>query len=279
MKTIILTDSTSDLSFERAKKLDIQIVPLSVCIGDRTYLDGIDLGKREFFEIQSKTDLQAVTSQVNPEGFREIFETAKANNDSIVYISISSKLSGTMQSAYIAKEMCEYDNIYIVDSQQATLAEGCLVEYGCELRDMGKSAKEICDELNELKSKLHLFAIVDTLKYLIRGGRLSKSAGTVGEILNLKPIITLRNGEIMALNKTRGRKKAFEQIYSYLSNTEIDFSKPIYIGHSNNEDLAKEFALYLHKKGLLFKYVIEEIGVVIGTHAGPNCIGIAFFNK
>lgn len=277
MNTIILTDSTSDIEQNMAAEWGVTVLPLSVTFGDTSYADGVTLNKKEFYKLQADSEHLPTTSQVNPDAFLQVFERCKASGQEVIYISIAAELSGTMQSASIAKEMCGYDGIYLVDSRSATATECALVEVACRLRDEGKSAQEIVDYLRAKGKNGRLIAVLDTLKYLVRGGRISQAAGTIGSILNMKPIISVQDGEIVPVDKARGRAKAFQAVLQRVKALELDPTMPVYIMHSNNEDLAEEFAGRLQAEGLITSYRILEVGSVIGTHTGPNCVGIACF--
>ena len=279
MKTIILTDSTSDISNLTAQQLDVIVLPLTVTFGDKSYVDGVDITKKQFFQLQSTEENFPVTSQINPDAFLKIFNECKKNNDEILYISISSKLSGTYQSAVIAKEMAGYDNIYLFDSATASLGEEAFIRIACDMRQAGKGAKEIFAFLTSRIDKANIIALVDTLKYLIKGGRLSKTMGAIGGLLNMKPLISVKDGVIISQGKARGRKNGLEMLISTLKQADIDVSLPIIVTHSDNPDLSEEFISLMRENGLSFVVFTSDIGSVIGTHAGPNCVGISYFIK
>ena len=202
MKTRIIVDSTADLMPEYKQR--VHTVPLTVCFGTEEYLDGITIDNKTFYEKLIESDVLPTTSQATPNAFAEEFEKVKAAGDSAVVITLSSKLSGTYQSAVIAAE--DYEHIYVVDSGTAAMGSGILTELAFRLLDEGKSAQEIAVALEEEKKKIIIVALVDTLEYLKKGGRISKAVAFAGGVLNIKPVLSVINGEITMLGKARGSK-------------------------------------------------------------------------
>jgi len=209
----ILLDSSADFSAEEAKVRNMELVPINITFGDKNYLDGVDINKDEFYELLTSTETFPMTAQPSPQDFLDIFEDVKEKGDQLIYLSLSSALSGTFQSATLAKNMAEYDEIYLVDTLSATRAIRIMAEYACKLRDEGKTAAEIAAELDEFKSRVVIYAALDTLEYLYKGGRLNKAAAAVGELANLKPIITVNaEGKIAVPAKALGRNKALSSL-------------------------------------------------------------------
>ena len=275
----IVTDSTSDISKELKEKLDIDIVPLSVIFGDKKYTEGIDLTNEQFYDMLSKAKDLPTTSQVNPDGFFDLFKGYTDAGHDVIGIFISSKLSGTCQSAVIAKEMVGSDKIHIVDSNSATFGLSLLVFEAVKLRDEGISAQKISTHLDDLKSKIKFLAVVDTLKYLRMGGRLSSSAAVLGGMLHVKPLVSIINGEVKAVGKERGQKAAFANILETLKKEPPDNSYTISFGHSNAPELMQSFIDFLSAEVSLEPMQKGDIGCVIGTHAGPGCVGLAYIPK
>ena len=279
MKTRIIIDSTADLSTELKDKLSI--VPLTVHFGDEEYLDGVTIDHKTFYEKLIESDELPTTSQANPDSFIKEFDKVKVAGDSAVVITISSKLSGTYQSATIAAE--DYENIYVVDSGSAAIGSGILAERALELANSGIDAREIAEALNKEKEKIVIIALLDTLEYLKKGGRISKTVAFAGAVLNIKPVISVENGEIAILVKARGSKMGNNLLVEEIKKSGgVDFEKPVMLGYSGLSDalLFKyiEDSKYLWEKGLKdIRYT--AIGSVIGTHAGPGAIAAAFFKK
>ena len=279
MKTRIIIDSTADLSAELKGKLSI--VPLTVHFGDEEYLDGVTIDHKTFYEKLIESDRLPTTSQATPDLFMKEFEKVKEAGDSAVVITISSKLSGTYQSAIIAAE--DFDNIYIVDSGSAAIGSGILAERALQLADSGMEAREIAETLNKEKEKIVIIALLDTLEYLKKGGRISKTVAFAGAVLNIKPVISVEDGKIAVLGKARGSKMGNNLLVQEIEKSGgVDFEKPVMLGYSGLSDalLLKyiEDSKYLWEKGLSdIRYT--AIGSVIGTHAGPGAIAAAFFKK
>ena len=279
MKTRIIIDSTADLSAELKDKLSI--VPLTVHFGDEEYLDGVTIDHKTFYEKLIESDELPTTSQAAPDSFIKEFDKVKEAGDSAVVITISSKLSGTYQSATIAAE--DYENIYVVDSGSAAIGSGILAERALELANSGIDAREIAEALNKEKEKIVIIALLDTLEYLKKGGRISKTVAFAGAVLNIKPVISVENGEIAILGKARGSKMGNNLLVEEIKKSGgVDFEKPVMLGYSGLSDalLLKyiEDSKYLWEKGLKdIRYT--AIGSVIGTHAGPGAIAAAFFKK
>ena len=234
-----------------------------------------------FYEKLVESDVIPTTSQATPMAFEPYFEKVKEDGDSAVVIVLSSILSGTYQSATIAAE--NYDNIYVVDSTSTTIGQGILVEYALSLVDKGMTAKEIADELNNIKDKLIVVAMLDTLEYLKKGGRISAAVAFAGGILNIKPVVSIDHGEIKMLGQARGSKQANNLLVQEIEKAGgVDFTKPVLLGYSGLSDiLLKKYIedskdLWSHAKQNLN---VSQIGAVIGTHAGPGAVAVAFFKK
>ncbi len=272
----IITDSTSDIPLEDQKSLGIDIVSLSVIFDGKKYTDGVDLKKKEFYEMLANAEHLPTTSQVNPDGFLELFKNYIDAGDDIIGIFISSKLSGTYQSACIVQQMLASDRVYVVDSKSATFGLALLVYEAIKQRDKGISAGEIYDDLMELRDKIEFYAVVDTLKYLKMGGRLSSSAAVLGGMLNIKPLVSLIDGEVKSPGKARGQSAAFAVIAEKLKERMPDKNYPILFGHSNDPKLMDDFIKYISGSDNVEPDYVCEIGCVIGTHAGPGCVGLAY---
>jgi DegV family protein with EDD domain len=272
----IITDSTSDIPLEDQKSLGIDIVSLNVIFDDKKYTDCVDLKKKEFYEMLSKAEHLPTTSQVNPDGFQDLFKSYIDAGDDIIGIFISSKLSGTYQSACIVQQALSSDRIYVVDSKSATFGLALLVYEAIRQRDKGVPAKEIYDSLMTLRDKIEFYAVVDTLKYLKMGGRLSSSAAILGGMLNIKPLVSIIDGEVKSPDKARGQNAAFAIIAEKIKERLPDKSYPIVFGHSNDPNLMGGFIKYISGSSNVSPDYVCEIGCVIGTHAGPGCVGLAY---
>ena len=279
MNVRIIIDSTADLTPEIKSKLTV--VPLTVHFGEEEYIDGVTITHKEFYNKLVESDVLPSTSQATPAAFEKVFEEVKSAGESAVVITLSSKLSGTYQSAVIAAE--EYENIYVVDSGSVTIGAGILTEQALKLAAEGLDAKSIAQQLEQEKKKIHIVAMVDTLEYLKRGGRVSKTVAFAGNLLNIKPVLSVVDGEIHMLGKARGSKQGNNLLVTEIEKAGgVDFSKPLLLGYTglSNALLLK----YIEDSKHLWEAGADElryaaIGSVIGTHAGPGAIAVAFFKK
>lgn len=279
MSVRIITDSTADIRPALAEQ--IPFVSLSIRFGEEEYIDGETMSRKEFYEhLQVCKELPA-TSQPAPTRFAKAYEDALNAGDEVVCITISSKLSGTFQSANIAA-MDFDEGVYVIDSENAAIGAGVLAEYAKQLADSGMSGKDIAAKLNEEKKNLRLFATLDTLEYLVRGGRLSKVAGVAGGLLNIKPVITLRDGVIEVVGKARGTKQGNTMMTKEIEkNGGIDFTKPMLTGFTGlSDELLQKYladnADMLAPAGDIASTIISG---AIGTHVGPGAYAIAYFKK
>lgn len=279
MKTRIIVDSTSDLLPHIQEQ--VHVVPLTVHFGDEEYVDGVTINHKTFYEKLVETDVHPSTSQAIPAAFGEEYEKAAQASESAIVITLSAKLSGTYQSAVIAAE--DYENIYVVDSGSVAIGGGILVELALQLRDAGLEAKEIAQKLEEVKEKICIVALVDTLEYLKRGGRVSKTVAFAGTLLNIKPVLSIIHGEINMLGKARGSKQGNNLLVQEIEKVGgVDFSKPVLLGYTGLSDalLLKyiEDSKHIWEQGLdVVRYT--TIGSAIGTHAGPGAVAVAFFKN
>ena len=282
MAVKLICDSACDLSQSEAKELDVIVLPLKTIIDGVEYLDGVTLSPQEFYDKLESCKQLPTTSQLSPAEFEDAFRVAVENGDEVVVVTLSSKLSGTLQSAVIAASELS-GNIWIVDSENVTIGQQILLRYAVRLRDMGLAAREIAEQLNRVKSRICLLARMDTLEYLVRGGRLSKTAGFAGAILNIKPVISAVDGEIKVLGKARGSRQSDNMLTDFIQKKGgIDFDMPVMLAYSGTDDaLLKGYidnsrALW---EGHLDSLPVTMIGSTISTHAGPGAIAVAFFAK
>ena len=279
MKTRIIVDSTADLLPQIRER--VHVVPLTLHFGDQEYIDGVTIDHKTFYEKLVETDVLPTTSQATPAAFSDQYEKAKAAGEEAVVITISSKLSGTYQSAVIAAE--EYENIYVVDSGTCAIGGGILVELALQYLDAGMCAQEIVAKLEEEKQRIIFVALVDTLDYLKMGGRVSKSVAFAGTLLNIKPVLSVADGEISMLGKARGSKQGNNLLVQEIEKAGgVDFTKPVLLGYTGLSDalLRKymEDSKHIWEPGLeAVRYT--TIGSVIGTHAGPGAVAVAFFKN
>ena len=279
MSVRIITDSTADIRPALVGK--IPFVPLTISFGSEEFIDGVNMSRKEFYEHLAVCTNLPTTSQPSPDSFARAYEEAVQAGDQVIVITISSKLSGTCQSANIGAMDFE-DSVFVVDSENAAIGAGILAEYAMQLAENGMSAKEIVDVLEADKKKLTLFATLDTLEYLVRGGRLSRVAGVAGGLLNIKPVITLRDGAIEVVGKARGNKQGNTMMAKEIEKSGgIDFTKPVMTGFTGlSDELLKKFladsAKLVSEGGELDSTMLSG---AIGTHVGPGAYAIAYFKK
>ncbi|WP_050637642.1 DegV family protein [Candidatus Stoquefichus sp. SB1] len=276
----IITDSTADIDLDYAKELNIDIIPLKVIIDGKEYKDRIDLQPQQFYDLLASSEVLPTTSQPSPQEFLNLYEEAKKAGDSVIVMTLSSTISGTYQSANIAKDLAEYDDIYVIDSLATTQMLRLLVLKAVRLRDSGADVKDIVNILEDYKHKIRIVAFVDTLEYLYKGGRLSKTAATAGTLLKFKPIIGLREGNLEMFAKARGTQKATSKIIDLIhEDGEIDFDEPICIGYTGHDDGLDKFEQTLRDEFGFGEVLHGFVGPVIGTHAGPGARLIAYISK
>ena len=279
----LMADSACDLEQTEADALGIALMPLSIRFGSEEYWDGVTLSHREFFEKLIETDEIPQTSQISDYRFEEAFASLTADGSEVIAVTLSSKLSGTHACAVRAAKKFP-GKVYVVDSMNACLGERILVDYALRLIREGKlSAPEIAAELDEKKNKIQLLAVLDTLKFLRKGGRISTVTAFAGEMLSIKPVISVVKGEPKLIGKAMGSKKGNNLLNRLVDECGgIDFTMPYVLGYSG---LSEDFLMkYLHDSEHLWKEHTDHvpyylIGSTIGTHVGPNAIAVAFFAK
>lgn len=280
MKTRIIIDSGVDL-VPACQEL-CTVVPLRVCFGDTEYRDGIDIDHQTFYEKLIESDTLPTTSQASPDAFEQAFRQTVEAGDQAVVITISSKLSGTCQSAHIAAEEFA-DRIHVVDSLNVSIGAGILVQLAISMAEAGADAETIARTLTAEREKVCVIAMLDTLEYLKKGGRISKTVAIAGELLSIKPVVAVQDGAVAMLGKARGPRQANNLLVKEIEKTGgVDFAKPVLLGYTGISDaLLKK---YITDSAELWQEMGREpntspIGSVIGTHVGPGAIAAAYFRK
>ena len=279
MNTRIIVDSTTDLLPEVKER--VHVVPLTVRFDEDEYVDGVTIDHKTFYEKLVESDVLPTTSQATPDAFMQALDAAKEAGEAAVVIALSSQLSGTYQSAVIAA--ADYDNVYVVDSRTAAIGGGILVELALRLRDEGLDAAAIAARLEEEKQHIIVVALVDTLEYLKKGGRISATVALAGAVLNIKPVVSIEDGEIHMLGKARGSKMGNNLLVQEIQKAGgVDFDKPVLLGYTGLTDALLQ--KYIEDSRPIWEAGLHDvrytaIGSVIGTHAGPGAVGVAFFKK
>lgn len=278
MNIRLIVDSTADLTPKVRSRVDV--VPLTIHFGEEEYIDGVTIDSRTFYEKLIESDVLPTTSQATPFAFEEKFRKAVEAGFQVVCITCSSKLSGTYQSAVIAAE--EFPGqVFVVDSQTIALGSAILTEYALGLADQGMDAETIAWKLMQKREKVRLLAMLDTLEYLKKGGRISAAVAIAGGLLNIKPVICIENGEIKMLGKARGSRQANNLLVQEIGRAGgVDFEKPLLLGYTGLSDAL--LRKYIQDSAALWgdhldSLPYEAVGSVVGTHAGPGAVAVAFF--
>lgn len=281
MAVRLIVCSSSDIVKEEAEKMGMIYIPMEVRINDEEYLDGDTLSHKEFFEKLATCDELPKTSQINEYRFGEVFEEVVNNGDEAVCITLSSKFSGTYNNAVEASKKFE-GKIFVIDSMTASAGEKILCEQAKRLIDKGLSAKETAEKLEKSKTKIRFLALLDTLKYLRKGGRISAVVAIAGELLSIKPLIAHINGEVKLIGKAIGSKKGNNLLCEHILKNDIDFDMPYTAVYSGTDETImtnylKEYSKIWEGKAKDMPYYM--LGSTVGTHIGPKAIGFAFFEK
>lgn len=281
MSIRIFTDSAADLEPEEFASYGIELIPLSITVDQRIYQADLKFNKADFFRMLEQSPIFPTTSQPAPADFETVFEEAREAGDEIVYISISSALSGTFQCANVVKAMGEFEHVYLVDSLTATLGQKLLVLHAAWLRDRGFGAAEIAARLDGLKHRIRIFAGPDTLEYLQKGGRLSKAAAGLGTLARIKPVVTVSQaGTVQVAGKALGKSKAMTQVAAMLAENPPDPQFPIYGVYCCRQENLTELREKIAKNGVTIPdEMCFNIGPVIGAHIGPGAYGVVYMAK
>ena len=279
MSVRIIVDSSTDVGEQYRSR--IEVVPLTLHFGDQEYFDGVTIDKQEFYRKLVESDVLPTTSQATPAMFDSVFREVAAAGDSAVVICLSSKLSGTYQSACIAAE--DYENIYVVDSLSVAIGTGVLAEYAVRCAEEGMPASLIASLVTQRREDICVIALLDTLEYLKKGGRISKTVAFAGGVLNIKPVVTVTEGEVNLIGKARGSRNGNNLLVEKIRQAGgVDFTLPVLLGYTGLSSALLD--KYVDDSRELWKDALEEIPrsllcSVIGTHVGPGAVAAAFFKK
>ncbi|MDY2629905.1 MULTISPECIES: DegV family protein [unclassified Clostridium] len=276
-KIKILTDSCLDIPEELIEKNKIDILPVLINFGDKSYVDREEINLEEMLDKIEKEGVLPTTAQITPNRFEEYFRKALDEGYKVVAVLMSSNMSGTYNSACIAKEMVESDDITIIDTQVITSAQGFFVLKACELRDKGLSPEEIKVEIEKMIPKMKASLCFESLENLVRGGRISKTAGVIGTALGLRVIIGFEDGMMVAKDKTRGNKKVIKKIISEYENSDVDKNEPVMIIEIGSPEIKSELKSYLDENNI--KYIETTPGCAVGIHSGLGACGLFFVTK
>jgi len=274
MPVKIVTDSTADLPPQLVKELGISVVPVYVRFGEEVYLDRVDMSEDEFYQRLEKTTVHPSTVQPGPQDFLEVYRKLSKDADSIVAIHISAKLSGTYNSAMMAKDMLDTKcPVAVVDSQTVTMGLGLLVIVAANMANAGESADKIVKEVKKAIPKIHLVCLLDTLEYLQKGGRIGKAKALLGSILNVKPMITIKDGEVVPAGQVRIRAKGIDKLFEFGQSAKK--IQDLAVVHSTTPDEAQSLAERLGSTFDREKIKITRVGPALGVHTGPGALIVA----
>lgn len=277
-KIKIITDSTADLSKKIIDKYDIEVIPLLVAFGEESYKDGIDINTWGLLRKMENSDEFPGTAQITPQRFIKYYNKYLQQGYKIISLHLSSKMSGTYQSACLAREILEEDEaIEIIDSQNVTSGLGLLVIKAARLKNEGFTSKEIVREVISTIPHVKSGLVFEELTNLVKGGRLSKTAGVVGNILGIRPILTVKDGEMAVIDKVRGNKKAVRYVINYIKSVGIKKDEPCILLHIENEDIRVPLEKHLQERSI--EFIECEVGCVVGVHAGKRACGIFFIEN
>ena len=278
MAVRIITDSTVDIPDKYSSLFTV--VPLTVSFGETDYIDGVTINKQDFYRMLTSSPELPKTSQATPDAFIKVFREIREQGDEAVVITVTSRLSGTYQSACLAAE--DFPNIRVVDSLNVSIGSGILAEYALRCASDGMGLDELAQHLTKKRDEIGLVAMVDTLEYLKKGGRISGAAAFAGGVLGIKPVVTTRDGELVVLGKARGSKKANNLLAEQIRKDGVNFSMPLLLGYTGlSDDMLQQ---YIEDSRNLWKGHVEsldcvQLSSVVGTHAGPGAVAVAYFKS
>lgn len=276
---MIITDSASDITEKEAEEMDIRLVWLKTKFSDGDFPMKTEEDFCRFFDKLAEEKDLPMTSQPSPEEYLEFFEEAKSKEEEVLVLTLSSGLSGTVNAANLAKQMSEYDKIWIIDSEQAIITQRFLVQKAVELRKEGKTTEDIVEILEELKKRVTVCGMLDTLTYLRKGGRIPAALAVVGNMLHIKPVIELKDKTLTMLGKARGRSGGMKYLWKEFESYDIDREEPVYFGYTSDREIGEKFMMDTVEKYGLKNYKLYPVGGIIGTHVGPACVAISFVKK
>lgn len=274
----IMTDSTADLNEDIINEYNIKIVPLNVHFGEQVYKDKIEISSDDFFNKLEENEEMPSTSQTNPHEFVEAFNEVINEGDEVLLITLAEELSGTYNSAILAKQMVDSKKVHIVDSKNTSIGLGLLVLKAAKMNKEGIDVDCIINEIEKIKKNIKLIMVLETIKYLKKGGRLSASKALIANFLNVKPILKLDDANIVFESKVRGMKKGLKYIVEYIGE-HVNKDSDIMVTSSNINENVKIVINKLKEKYIFNNIYVCRMGSIIGTHAGPGAIGLSIIGK
>ena len=277
----IITDSAADFEPQELAALNLSCIPIAVILGDDQYEENVNLTKDQFFELLKSTGESPKTAQPAPSYLMDFFADAKKDGEEAIYISLSSALSGTYQTAVMTQEDADYDGCHVLDSLSATGGQRLVVEYACRLRDEGKSAAEILERVSAIRDKIVLYACIDTLEYLYRGGRISQTVYKLGTMAQVKPIIRVtEEGAIEVPAKALGMRKGMDMLCKRVEQQKPSKDHNFYVMYTADRTIGETLAQKFRDMGIeVPDDRIIQVGPSIGSHIGPNACGVVYVEE
>ncbi|SRR6266700_1064863 len=272
-RVAVVTDSTADLAPELAEQRGVTVVPLTVTLDGRSYLDGVEITAGDFYGKLAASGATASTSQPSPGRFAEVYRRLLDDHDEVVSMHISARLSGTIAAATQAAEMVGTDRVHVLDTEMVSMPLGLLVLVASALAAGGEPATAILDRLRPVREAMRVYFMVATLEYLRRGGRIGRASALVGSVLQVKPVLTIQGGEVSPLERVRTQERALARVIE-LAN-EVPGPVCALVGHAAAADAAERVALALEPRAETL--IVAPLGPVVGTHAGPGTVGVGCY--
>lgn len=272
----IVTDNASDITLGQVQNMDVDLVFLEIAFEDDICLQVDEADFQTFYDRLQKCDRLPITSRPSPQAYLDIFLDAKEKGEEVLVLTLSSGLSGTIESAYAAKNMAEYNPIYIVDTHQAILTQRILVEMAVRMRSEDYSAAEIAQKTEQMRDQVVVCGVVDTLKYLRKGGRIPTGLAMIVQALNIKPVIVLEDTKLKTLGKARGYQQGVQMLYERMQKDRFSKAYPVYFGNTTNREQAQTLMQKTKEQFGLHYTNLFPVGGIIGAHCGTNCVSIAY---
>lgn len=279
MAVKFIIDAGCDLTQQQAADMGVVLIPMTVRFGTNEYRSGIDITNEEFYQMLTSSKETPSTSQPTPFEYEQAYERITKEGNQVIVLCVSSALSGTYQSAVIAADGYE-GSVYVIDTRAVSLGQKILLDYAIFLEKSGMDTEAIVAELEKKKNDIRVYGAVDTLEYLIRGGRLSKAAGAVGSVLGIRPVLFLTDGGLGVAGKARGPKAAITMTHKLMAESGIDYSLPFAVGYTGSDPSVID--TFLNSPDSVWNGMdvpVFNVGSTVGTHTGPGLFLAAFFHK
>lgn len=274
----LITDSAADLEAEEYEESGIICIPISVAFGEKVFQENVNLTKTDFYRLQETEREFPKTAQPSPQAYLDAFQEAKEAGDQVIFLSMSSALSGAYQSAVLARNMLEFSDCHVIDTCTATGGQRILLEHAALLRNVGLGAKAIVEAIEELKKRIVIYACMDTLEFLRRGGRISRMVYAVGTLANIKPVLHVtQEGKVTVPGRVQGMRRGMSYMLKKMEERLPDPAFPIRVMYTSDAEVGKSFSDYLHRHQIGNIWPgLWQVGAAIGAHVGPGACGFAY---